>query len=229
MESDRGPDEALRLGYRPSRMDMGTKVVRRWLAAISAAAVMAGCGNGSDSGRNPAAGNTGGGAMRAPLQVMERDALRTRNDPGRNRTWVLTLEGVRIYDANSGRLVRMVALPNWIVARVMCQPDIVFDGSGAAIISSNLETKLWRIDADTFVVTEREIVLVGKEEWDTGFGALAYAPEGLLLALTSSAGSLWRVDLDKGIARMVEPAAPLSNKCELGIQPQGAFERRQEP
>ncbi|HKA41940.1 MAG TPA: hypothetical protein VKF40_08115 [Burkholderiales bacterium] len=208
---------------------MGTKVVRRWLAAISAAAVMAGCGNGSDSGRNPAAGNTGGGAMRAPLQVMERDALRTRNDPGRNRTWVLTLEGVRIYDANSGRLVRMVALPNWIVARVMCQPDIVFDGSGAAIISSNLETKLWRIDADTFVVTEREIVLVGKEEWDTGFGALAYAPEGLLLALTSSAGSLWRVDLDKGIARMVEPAAPLSNKCELGIQPQGAFERRQEP
>jgi len=210
-------------------MDMGTKVVRRWLAAISAAAVMAGCGNDSDSGRSPAAGHAGGGAMRAPLQVMERDALRTRNDPGRNRTWVLTLEGVRIYDANNGRLARIVALPNWIVARVMCQPDIVFDGSGAAIISSNLETKLWRIDADTFVVTEREIVLVGKEKWDTGFGALAYAPEGLLLALTSSAGSLWRVDLDKGIARMVEPAAPPSNRCEIGIQPQGAFERRQEP
>lgn len=142
-----------------------------------------------------------------------RDAFRVRRDDTQNRIWLLGVDGVRVYDSVSGRLVRTIALPNWSIARFTCDPDMVLDGEGAAIISSNAQSRLWRIDAGSLEVSEHAIRLQGREQWDAGFGALAYAADGTLLALMSFGGSLWNIDLDSGTARMVPPSKMFFNAC----------------
>ena len=180
-----------------------------WVVLLLAVSMIMGCGNGE-----------------YPAQAGGRDALRAVPDTARNRLWVLGLEGVQVYDTRNKRLIRKVELPGWSVARFVCPPDIALDRSGSATISSNVQSKLWRIDTDSFEVKEHEISLFGRERWDTGFGALAFAADGTLLALTSSGGSLWRVDAGKGSARMVEPATTYLKMCDLTPQFINDFERK---
>jgi hypothetical protein len=147
-----------------------------------------------------------------------RDAFRVRRDEARNRIWLLGVDDVRVYDSVTGRLIRAIALPNWSVARFTCDPDLVLDGEGSAIISSNAQSRLWRVDASSLEVSEHEIRLQGRERWDAGFGALAFAADGSLLALMSFGGSLWDIDLDGGIARMVPPNKLFFNACGSTIR-----------
>jgi hypothetical protein len=179
-----------------------------WMMALIAG-VMTGCGN--DAHTEPAA--TG------------RDSLRARTDTERGRLWVLGVDAVRVYDAASKRLIREVVLPNWSVGKFVCNPDLAIDGSGAAVISSNVQARLWRVDADSFEVKEREISLQGRERWDIGFGALAFAADGSLLGLVSTGGSLWKIDVDTGSARVVDLGGLLLNQCELTAQFVGNFAR----
>jgi hypothetical protein len=146
--------------------------------------------------------------------ISEPDAFRVRRDTARNRLWVLGADDVRVYDGMR-RLIRQMTLPNWSVARFMCAPDLVLDSSGSAIISGNLPARLWRIDADTFAVQQHDVTLNGKEQWDTGFGALALAADGTLVALTSSANSLWRIELSSSNAHMIERYHPPLPACTL--------------
>ena len=147
-----------------------------------------------------------------------RDAFRIRRDETRNRIWLLGVDDVRVYDSVNGRLIRTIALPNWSVARYSCDPDMVLDGEGSAIVSSNAQSRLWRVDASSLEVSEHEIRLQGREQWDAGFGALAYAADGSLLALMSFGGSLWNIDLDGGTARMVPPSKMFFNACGSTMQ-----------
>ena len=180
----------------------------RWIGMMSLiASVMAGCRN--DANTEPAAAG--------------RESLRTRTDTERGRLWVLGIDTVRIYDAASKRLIREVVLSNWSVGRFVCAPDLAIDSSGAAVISSNVQARLWRVDADSFEVKEREISLQGKERWDVGFGAVTFAADGSLLGLVSTGGSLWKINVDKGSARVVELGGLLLNQCELTAQFSGKF------
>ena len=181
-----------------------------WWIVILAAMLTTGC-----SRDVPAQGPA---ATRAGHSSVLQDGIRVRRDAVRNRIWLLGLEDVRVYDAANERLIRRVALPNWSVARYACDPDMVLDESGSAIISSNVQARLWRIDGGTFTVSERDITLHERENWDVGFAALAPAGNGRLLALTSQAGSFWIIDLNKGIAHMAAPAAALQNLCGLTAQ-----------
>jgi len=181
-----------------------------WWIVIFAAMLTAGC-----SRNVPAPGPA---ATRADHSSLLQDGIRIRRDAVRNRIWLLGLEDVRVYDAANERLIRRVVLPNWSVARYACDPDMVLDESGSAIISSNVQARLWRIDGATFTVSERDITLHERENWDVGFAALAPAGNGKLLALTSLAGSFWSIDLNKGIAHMAAPAAALQNLCGLTAQ-----------
>jgi hypothetical protein len=142
----------------------------------------------------------------------ERDALRIRTDALRNRLWVLTLDEVRIYDTAPPRkrLIRKIALPNWSVVgfRHVCMPDMALDRAGSAFISSNAQARLWRIDADSFDLKEYEISFHKRERWDIGFGALAFAADGTLLARTTPGGWLWKIDVTNASAVMIE----LNNK-----------------
>jgi hypothetical protein len=187
-----------------------TSVKLMKLVMVVATLAAAGCG--SEGTRTPAAGGK-----------IEQDSLRVRADAERGRLWVLGVDTVRVYDAASKRLIREVVLPNWSVGRFVCNPDLAIDSSGSAIISSNVQARLWRIDADSLEVKEQEIGLQGKERWDVGFGALALAADGTLLGLTSTGGSLWKIDVDKGSARVVDLGGLLLNQCELTAQFAGKF------
>jgi len=184
-----------------------------WMVLFLVASVMAGCGKEG----NPEYG------------LDERGALRVKTDPARSRVWVLGLDNVRVYDTVKKRLIRQIELPSWSVARLVCMPDMALERSGSAFISSNAQSRLWRIDADSFEVKMHEISLHGREQWDIGFGALAFAADGALYALTSSVGSLWKIDVAKASASMIEPNNPPSKACAFTAQFLKDFERSRKP
>ncbi|MGH8642537.1 MAG: hypothetical protein ACRET6_12560 [Burkholderiales bacterium] len=176
------------------------------LMVVLAGMAMAGCGN---DGRG-----TNDRAL-PEYRAGERGVLRVRTDSARGRLWVLGVDDVRVYDSASKRLVRRIVLQNWDMARFICEPDMLLDPSGSAIISSNMRAKLWRIDADSLKVEEREIRLREREQWDVGFGALMLAADGKLLALSSTGGWLWKVDPDAGTAHLWNRGVPMLNVCDL--------------
>lgn len=189
---------------------------------ILAAFVMTGCSPGK--GAAPDAGTVG--VVSADVQ---RDALRTRHDAARSRTWLLGLDSVRVYDTASGKLIREIVLPGWSVAHLVCNPDLALDGSGSAFISSNGQARLWRIDGGSFELSVREVRMLERERWDIGFGALAFAADGTLVALTSLGGSLWKIDVGTGDARLVETSSSLLNVCDVPAKQLDDFERSRKP
>jgi hypothetical protein len=182
-----------------------------WISILTAAFV-AGCSQGEPEVRGASETRAGG---------ILHDGFRIRRDPMRNRIWLLGLDAVSIYDGQSKRLIRSIKLPGWSVARFACDPDIVLDRSGSAIVSSNVQPRLWRIDAASFEVSEHPVKLEGRERWDVGFGALVVARDGTLLALTSVSESYWSIDLDRGTARMVAPGTVPMSICGVNIPPSG--------
>ena len=179
--------------------------------------VLAACTSQENAGEGPAAGHRYGGDIRIGSRLAEEPrALRVRKDAVRSWQWELTPEGVRIYDAATRQLVRAIELPGWSSARVGCNPDLVLDGRGRAIVSSNVEPKLWVIDPDSLAATVREIRLHEREQWDVGFGALAYAEDGTLLGSTYRGGTLWRVDVEKAAAHIVLVNAVRT--CDLSLE-----------
>jgi len=181
-----------------------------WIT-IFGAIVLAGCSQEQEAIQNLA-------ELRGGDSAILRDGFRIRRDEARNRTWVLGLDDVRVHDSASGRLIQKIELPSWSVARFTCDPDMVLDSSGSAIISSNAQSRLWRIDAASLKVSEYEIRLQGREQWDAGFGALAFAADGNLLALMSFGGSLWDIDLASGTGRRVAPNRTFFNACGSTMQ-----------
>jgi hypothetical protein len=153
--------------------------------------------------------------------LSKRDVLRIRLDTTRNRLWVLGVDDVRVYDTTKKQLARRIELPGWSVGLSVCMPDLALDRSGSALVSSNVQPRLWRIDAESFEVKAHEISLQERETWDTGFGALAFGADGALFALTSSAGSLWKIDIGKARARMIRLDVPVFKVCALAMPVQG--------
>jgi len=144
-------------------------------------------------------------------------ALRVKADLTRKRLWVLALQDVFVYDLNAKQAVKRIALPAWSVAGIQCPPDLILDAAGSALISSNAEPRLWKIDAETYGVQEHAIRLLGNENRDGGFGALAYTGDGSLVALSSFAGSLWRIDLANSSAGEIKVSSRLSKVCTLNV------------
>ena len=193
-----------------------------WLSLLFAVTVMTGCSNESNPTQSLTAGRTGNdNALPEKWGISVRDALRVKTDTARSRLWVLGLDNVRVYDTVKKRLIRQIALPNWSTVHFVCPPDMALDPSGSALVSSNAQPRLARIDASSFELTEYEIRLHERERWDTGFGALVFGKDGALFAVTSSASSLWKVDLGRASARMVKLNTPLLNACALTTAAEG--------
>lgn len=142
---------------------------------LFAVSLMASCSNERyQTSDSPAGHAVGNNALLKEYGMSARDAFRIKTDTARNRLWILGLDDVRVYDTAKKRLIRKIALPNWSTARFVCPPDMVLDPSGSALVSSNAQSRLVRIDASSFEMTEYEIRLHEKEQWDTGFGALVF-------------------------------------------------------
>jgi hypothetical protein len=198
----------------------------RWMVLMTALIAITGCGGNELPAQGSAAGHEYGSDYRKEsFRKGGREALRIWSDAARSRQWALTPDGVRVYDVGTKALIREIVLPGWSIARILCHPDLALDRSGSAYVSSNIEPKLWRIDGDSFEVGVREIRLNEREQWDVGFGALAFSAEGTLFAMTYRGGTLWRVDIQKGDARMVRAYPGLLKPCELTPQLVSGFER----
>jgi hypothetical protein len=198
-------------------MKNGMVSVTKVIMLMVAMGALTGCSNGETQARDAATGRAGSrGAQLAPYGIGEREVLRVRTDLVRGRLWVLGLDNVYVYEFATRRLVRKISLANWFVSRFDCKPDLALDHSGSAWISSNAQSRLWRIDASDFTVSDREIRLRERDHWDVGFGALAFGADGALFALTATAGgSLWKIDPREASASPVELGLPPVKVCEL--------------
>ena len=144
--------------------------------------------------------------------------LRLRTDPMRGRLWVLGLDDVKVYDLTDHALLRRIALPPWSVARGICVPDMALDDTGSAYIAANAHPTVYRIDGASFRIDTREIRLLGKEDWSIGFGALAFDANGALHGLVAFGNSRWRIDVERGLAELLERYDPPLQRCTLAPQ-----------
>lgn len=188
---------------------MSNRIVsmRGWLVLLLAVTATAGCGDAGKSSSNLPANHAGSSDLRSESPgTSEQDVLRVREDPVRNRLWVLTLNEVRVYNtATTGKgLIRKIALPTRSVIgfRSVCMPDMALDRAGSAFVSSNGQARLLRIDADRFTLEDYAISFHERNGLDAGFGALAFAADGTLFARTTPGGLLWKIDIAKARATM---------------------------
>jgi hypothetical protein len=139
-------------------------------------------------------------------QSDDRDVLRMRTDAAHNRLWVLTIENVHVYDTATRMLLRRVRLPEWSVADFdyALPPDIALDHRGTAFISNNVEPRLLEVDPSTFQTKEHQLRLTSRKQWETGFGSLQFARDGTLLAVSTTGGAVFRIDLRNGNAQEIQ-------------------------
>jgi len=143
--------------------------------------------------------------------------LRIRLDTQRQRLWILDIGNVHVFDLARNRLIRSIALPNWLYAGhgTNCLPDLQVDAHGAAFVSDNIQPKLWRIDAADFSVYERTVSLDSQHSVDAGFSALAIGEGGVMFAAMAAPGSLWRIDTDLFRAEHIPLREPIHGACAM--------------
>jgi hypothetical protein len=125
--------------------------------------------------------------------------VRVQVDAARNRVWLLTAQGIAIYDpAVPGRVLR-VPLLGWQISEepAGCVPQFALGPEGEAVIGSDLVPVLLRVDPETLAVTRYPLRLDHGSgvDRDTGFTALRYVPSlGGYLLVSRRDGTLWRID-----------------------------------
>ncbi len=139
-----------------------------------------------------------------------------RTDAVRNRLWVLEREGLTLYDNTTGRQLRRMVLPDWVLvgARYSCPPDLALDSSGAVFVSSNVLPVLWRVGPQRFEITRIELTLDADADKDVGFTGLSFAGDGTLLAAGTTFASLWHLDTRSASARKIASYPGLASACD---------------
>jgi hypothetical protein len=149
--------------------------------------------------------------------------LRFQKDPARERGWLLTRSGVFVFDFRTRQTTAHVALPHWVWAgeAFSCPPDLALGPKGEAVVSSNMEPTLWRIDPVTLAVTRHPLVLDAHENKDVGFTGVAYSAKQNTFYAASPFGALWRIDPLLRRAQHIEMSAPVSGGCSVTIATAG--------
>lgn len=176
--------------------------VNGMLVAMVAAALVAGC---EVQGEPRARDN-------APLAWYDGTLpiLRFKNDPAHERGWVLTREGVVVFDFRTRRTLAHVPLPGWLWVGepYACPPDLAIGPHGEVLVSSNVVPTLWRIDPVTFEVSRHEPALDQDANRDVGFSALSYSgKQGAYFGTSELQGTTWRIDPSLREARKLVGAA----------------------
>jgi hypothetical protein len=130
--------------------------------------------------------------------------------------WRLTREGVLALDAVTGKTLAEVTLPRWlwVTEQYACAPVLAKGPQGEAVVTSNVTTTLWRVDARSFEVAVEEPAGTEDNGMEFGFSGLAYSPEqGAFFAVGTVPGSLWRIDPRLRQARKIALSEPLPARC----------------
>ena len=155
-----------------------------------------------------------------PAEEALRPALRVQTDRARGMRWELGWGSASAYDTASGQLLDRIRLPGATLSNAQgaCVPDMVLSRSGALIVSSNVQPMLWRISPARFEVERYDIEVDADQDKDFGFSGLAWsADEKELYAVSSTTGTLWRIDLASSKASKVELSAPVRGACGLAL------------
>jgi hypothetical protein len=143
--------------------------------------------------------------------------LRHQKDLSRNREWMLTPQGVTLFDSRARRTAAVIELPQWVWAgeSYLCPPDLALGPNGEALVSSNVVPSIWRIDPVSLQVTRHDLAVDSHVDKDVGFSGLTYAAElGVFLAV-SEFGALWRIDPLLRRAQEVKLDSPVRRACRL--------------
>jgi hypothetical protein len=146
--------------------------------------------------------------------------LRIQNDAARERGWLLTAHGVRVFDLKTRRTLAEVSLPQWVWAgeSYSCPPDLALGPKGEALVTSNVVPTLWRVDPVSFAVTLHPLALDAHTDKDVGFTGLAFSQAQGAFFAVSHFGALWRIDPLLRRAQQVELSAPMSRACGVAIR-----------
>lgn len=120
-----------------------------------------------------------------------------------DRSWWLTREGVVVRGIEKERTV--VTLPDWLwVGEPLCPPDLALGPTGEAVVTSNVTSRLWRIDPETLAVSVHDLRLDTDTDRDVGFAAIVYSPrQAAFYAYSEVQRAVWRIDGDLGRATKV--------------------------
>jgi hypothetical protein len=144
-------------------------------------------------------------------------------DAARNRVWVLTEEGLALYDVKAPKRVA-IPLPQWVAVgkEYGCLPDLALGPKGEAVVTSNVVPTLWKIDPETLAVAVHPLALDADMDKDVGFSGLTYSAEqGTFFAVSYEHGSLWRIDPPFTRAQKIELSEPIRGACGLAARPRG--------
>ena len=133
-----------------------------------------------------------------------------RTDEKRQRTWVLSAEGLYLHDSSGAVELRRFALPGWIhvIRSQACPPDMTIDDAGAVLVSSNIVPRLWRVTPSAVEVTDLALEQPEDRGKDFGFTGLELMPRGLLRAKSAIGESRWTIDPVAGVASRLSPRNP---------------------
>ena len=135
-------------------------------------------------------------------------AVRTLVDRARGLRWELAWDAVRVYDLGSVNLLRRIQLPGamFVAARETPVPGMVLGRTGALVVSSNVQSRVWRVSPARFEVEVYDLEPNADHDKDFGFADLTWdRGETVLLATSTATGARWRLDLHAGRATRLEP------------------------
>ena len=146
--------------------------------------------------------------------------LRFQKDAARDRGWLLTASGVFVFTLSTRQTVAQVSLPQWTWANAAfsCPPDLAVGPKGEALISSNVEPTLWRVDPVTLAVSRHALALDADTDKDVGFTGLAFSEVQGAFYAVSHFGALWRIDPLLQRAQKVDLSAPMPTACGVAIR-----------
>jgi hypothetical protein len=178
------------------------------LVALAGAAVLAGCDGSAASPSRQDSSTTNGFA-----------AVRHQVDAPRQRVWWLTRDGVYVQSASKSERIA-VPLPGWTWAEPPygCLPDLALGPKGEAIITSNVVSTVWRVDAETLAVSTHPLALDTDLDKDVGFSALVYSPEHeSFFGVSGHHGSLWKIDPLLTKAEKIKLSIPVRSACGVAV------------
>ncbi len=196
------------------------------LGVVAISVAVSGCDSDAASSRAPRASvvqSTPQEWYRGELPI-----LRSRADAVGGRRWVLTAEGVELFDEATRRRVAQIALPGWLWAgeTFACPPDLAIGPRGEAVISSNIVPTLWRIDPVTLKASRHELLLDDDKGKDVGFTGLAYSTQQqAFFAVSGLHGSMWRIDPSLQRAQSIPLSEPLPRACAIAMRTRAADQR----
>jgi hypothetical protein len=145
--------------------------------------------------------------------------VRQRNDPARDRVWILNAHGLFFHGTSTGKLVE-IPLPSWhrVDSSYSCPPDIALGPDGEVVVTSNVVPVLWRIDPNTLTVSLHQLALDADNNKDVGFSRLVYSPgHNAYFAISDVHGSLWQIDRTLRQGRKIAQVKTAQGACSTAL------------